>query len=92
MKRLTSSLVVCMLMLGTAACTANTETEEPPQTQEMTAEQQAQAVDDMTAPVDSLVRCMLENGMEYDPQDPEFSGHPLRISQDSMAVNISWQK
>lgn len=72
MKRLTSSLVVCMLMLGTAACTANTETEEPPQTQEMTAEQQAQAVDDMTAPVDSLVRCMLENGMEYDPQDPEF--------------------
>lgn len=41
MKRLTSSLVVCMLMLGTAACTANTETEEPPQTQEMTAEQQA---------------------------------------------------
>ena len=51
MKRLTSSLVVCMLMLGTAACTANTETEEPPQTQEMTAEQQAQAVDDMTAPV-----------------------------------------
>ena len=37
MKRLTSSLVVCMLMLGTAACTANTETEEPPQTQEMTA-------------------------------------------------------
>lgn len=72
MKKLTSSLVICMLMLGTAACTANTENDEPPQTREMTAEQQAQAIDDMTAPVDSLVRCMLENDMAYDPQDPEF--------------------
>lgn len=72
MKKLTSSLVICMLMLGTAACTTNTETDEPPQTQEMTAEEQAQAIDDMTAPIDSLVRCMLENNMEYDPRDPEF--------------------
>lgn len=72
MKKLTSSLVICMLLLGTAACTANTETDEPPQTQEMTAEEKVQAVDDMTAPVDSLVRCMLENNMEYDPKDPTF--------------------
>lgn len=72
MKRLTSSLVICMLMLGTAACTTNTETDDPPQTQEMTAEEKAQAVDDMTAPVDALVRCMLENDMAYDPKNPEF--------------------
>lgn len=72
MKKLTSSLVICMLMLGTAACTTNTEADEPPQTQEMTAEEKAQAVDDMTAPVDALVRCMLENDMAYDPKDPEF--------------------
>ena len=26
----------------------------------------------MTAPVDALARCMLENNLEYDPQDPEF--------------------
>ena len=81
MKRLTSSLVVCMLMLGTAACTANTETEEPPQTQEMTAEQQAQAVDACWKTIWNMI-----------PRTLNFSGHPLRISQDSMAVNISWQK
>lgn len=72
MKRLTSSLVICMLMLGTAACSTNTETDDPPQRQEMTAEEKAQAIDDMTAPVDALVRCMLENDMAYDPSDPEF--------------------
>lgn len=26
----------------------------------------------MTAPVDALARCMLENNLEYDPQNPEF--------------------
>lgn len=71
MKRLTTSLVICMLMLGAAACSANTETEEPPQQQELTAEQKDE-ISHMTAPIDSVIRCMLENNMSYDPSDPEF--------------------
>lgn len=71
MKQLTTSLVICLLMLGAAACSANTETEEPPQQQELTAEQKDE-ISHMTAPIDSVIRCMLENNMEYDPSDPEF--------------------
>lgn len=72
MKKFTTSLVICMLMLGTAACTANTETEEPPaEHQELTAEHKDE-ISHMTAPIDAVVRCMLENNMTYDPQDPEF--------------------
>ena len=71
MKRLTSSLVICMLMLGTAACTSNTETDDPPQSQQISIDTET-AISDMTAPVDALVRCMLENDMTYDPEDSEF--------------------
>lgn len=54
-------LLAMVMVLGLAAC--NKPKEPAP------ADPQ---IDCMTAPIDALARCMLENDMEYDPEDPDF--------------------
>ena len=64
MKKLFALLLAGVMAFGMIAC-GNTETPE---------EEKAMPADmaSMVAPIDALARCMLENDLEYDPQDPEF--------------------
>ncbi|MBM6830324.1 hypothetical protein H9X85_11860 [Anaerotignum lactatifermentans] len=75
MKKLTTSLLICMLVLGAAACGTDTQKEEASTDQEISGEltaEQKEEISHMTAPIDAVTRCMLENNMEYDPSDPAF--------------------
>lgn len=63
MKRLLALLLTGVMAFGMMAC-GNTEEPENNTMPENMA--------NMTAPVDALARCMLENDLEYDPEDPEF--------------------
>lgn len=64
MKKLFALLLAGVMAFGMAAC-GNTETPE---------EEKAMPADmaSMAAPIDALARCMLENDLEYDPEDPDF--------------------
>ena len=64
MKKLLSVILAGTMLFSFAACGKT----EPPAEEEKMPENMAS----MTAPVDALARCMLENHLEYDPQDPEF--------------------
>lgn len=64
MKKLLAFFLACTMALGLAAC--NNKVEEP------TAPSAEEVVASMTAPIDALARCMLENDMEYDPENPDF--------------------
>lgn len=66
MKKLFALLLAGVMAFGMAACGGNTENPVDEQ-KEMPADMEA-----MAAPIDALARCMLENGMEYDPEDPDF--------------------
>lgn len=61
MKNFFALLLAMVMVLGLAAC--NKPKEPAP------ADPQ---IDCMTAPIDALARCMLENNMEYDPKNPDF--------------------
>lgn len=63
MKKLLSLILAGVMAFSIAACN-NTE---KPQNDTM-----PENMANMTAPVDALARCMLENDLEYDPADPEF--------------------
>ena len=63
MKKLLAIILAGTMLFGLAAC-GKTETSNDGTMPENMAS--------MTAPVDALARCMLENKLEYDPQDPEF--------------------
>ena len=67
MKKIFALLLTGIMAFGMMAC-GNNNTEEPAAEQkEITADMES-----MTAPIDALARCMLENNLEYDPEDPAF--------------------
>lgn len=67
MKKFLALLLTGIMVFGTTAC-GKSNTEDPVAEQkEITADMES-----MTAPIDALARCMLENDLEYDPADPEF--------------------
>ena len=61
---------------GTAGNNDNTKTEstETAQTTEDTADIQSMSdeIKDMVEPADAILRCMVENNMEYNPEDSLF--------------------
>ena len=62
-KKLLALLLTLAMVLGVAAC--NKKPKEPTPTADP-------QISCMKAPIDALARCMLENDMEYDPEDPDF--------------------
>ena len=64
MKKLFALLLTGVMLLSMAACGKT----EVPENNTM-----PDNMANMTAPVDALARCMLENQLEYDPADPEFA-------------------
>lgn len=64
MKKLLALFLACTMALGLVACNGKEEETPTPSAEE--------AVASMEAPIDALARCMLENDMEYDPEDPDF--------------------
>ena len=64
MKKLLAIILAGTMLFGLAACNKT----EPTADENKMPENMAS----MTAPIDALARCMLENGLEYDPQDPDF--------------------
>lgn len=60
-KKLFALLLAMVMVLGLAAC--NKPKEPAPADPDISC---------MQAPIDALARCMLENDMEYDPEDPDF--------------------
>lgn len=63
MKKLLSLLLAGVMAFGLMACGNTKEPETDTMPDNMAS---------MAAPIDALARCMLENNLEYDPQDPEF--------------------
>ena len=64
MKKLFALLMTGVLIFGLIGC--SNKPEEP------TADVMPENMESMTAPVDALAKCMLDNKLEYDPQDPDF--------------------
>ena len=64
MKKILALFLTGLMTFGLMACGNTTdEPENKTMPENMTS---------MAAPIDALARCMLEQGLEYDPQDPEF--------------------
>ncbi|WP_304507678.1 hypothetical protein [Anaerotignum sp.] len=70
MKKYIVYLISALLLLGTAGCSGKEKDAEPQQAQMEGGQLQDMAT--MKEPIDSLVRCMLENDKTYDPTNPEF--------------------
>lgn len=64
MKKLLALFLACTMALGLVACNGKEEETPTPSAKE--------AVASMEAPIDALARCMLENDMEYEPENPDF--------------------
>ncbi len=64
MKKLFALMLAGVMAFGLISC--GNEKEKTP-AGEMPADMAS-----MAAPIDALARCMLENNLEYDPQDPDF--------------------
>lgn len=65
MKKLLALFLACTMVLGLAGCKKQQEEEiNTPSTEE--------AVSSMKNPIDALARCMVENNLEYNPEDPTF--------------------
>ena len=62
MKKLLALFLAGVMLFGLASCK-----KEEPQVDTMPENMAA-----MTAPIDALARCMLDNHLEYDPADPDF--------------------
>ena len=72
LKKILMILLTCTVAVGIAGCN---KPEEPPTKDPSTSElipTAEEAVASMTAPIDALARCMLENNLTYDAEDPEF--------------------
>lgn len=65
MKKLLALFLACTMVLGLAACKKQEEEER----NTLTAEETAAT---MQNPIDALARCMVENNLEYNPDDPDF--------------------
>lgn len=79
MKKRIAYILIATLMMSLTACTpkaeqtANAQNEtEQTQTEEQAKEVTQESIDTMVEPADALVRCMLENGLDYEPKDPVF--------------------
>lgn len=71
-KKILTLFLTCALAVGVAGCN---KTEEPPTKDPSISEllpTAEEAVASMTAPLDALARCMLENNLTYDAEDPAF--------------------
>ena len=64
MKKLLAIILAGTMLFGLAACNKT----EPTADENKMPENMAS----MTAPIDALARCMLENDLEYAPEDPDF--------------------
>lgn len=72
LKKILMILLTCTMAVGIAGCTKpDTPPAEDPTTSELIPSAE-EAVASMTAPIDALARCMLENNLTYDAKDPEF--------------------
>ena len=65
MKKLLALFLACTMVLGLASCKEQDEDEKNTLTAEET-------VATMQDPIDALARCMVENNLEYNPEDPDF--------------------
>lgn len=65
MKKLLALFLACTMVLGLASCKEQDEEEKNTLTAEKT-------VATMQDPIDALARCMVENNLEYNPEDPNF--------------------
>ena len=65
MKKLLALFLACTMVLGLASCKEQDEEEKNTLTTEET-------VATMQDPIDALARCMVENNLEYNPEDPNF--------------------
>ena len=65
MKKLLALFLACTMVLGLASCKEQDEEEKNTLTAEET-------VATMQDPIDALARCMVENNLEYNPEDPNF--------------------
>ena len=65
MKKLLALFLACTMVLGLASCKKQEEEEKNTLTAEET-------VATMQNPIDALARCMVENNLEYNPDDPDF--------------------
>ena len=64
MKKLFALILAGVMTVSLAACKSKPEEPE--------ADVMPENMASMTAPIDALARCMLEQDLEYDPQNPEF--------------------
>lgn len=79
MKKGMSYILIAALFMSLTACTPQTEQTanaqnetQQTQTQEKQEGATQESIASMVEPADALVRCMLENDMEYAPKDPVF--------------------
>ena len=64
MKKLLAIILAGTMLFGLAACNKTEPTADE--------NKMPENMVSMTAPIDALARCMLENNLEYDPEDPDF--------------------
>ena len=77
MKKRIAYILIATLMMSLTACTPQAEQtanaqNDTEQTQTQEKEVTQESIDSMVEPADALVRCMLENGLEYERKDPVF--------------------
>ncbi len=70
MKKYILYFVTALILMGTTGCTKKTD--EPAPAKLQSEGTLPQDMTTMTEPIDSLMRCMLENNKTYDAVDPEF--------------------
>lgn len=70
LKKMLTTLLSCIMLLQLTAC-GKAELPEEATTAEITPSAE-EAVTSMTEPIDALARCILENSLTYDAQDPVF--------------------
>ncbi len=70
MKKYIVFFITALLMIGTTACSKKTAAPDPEEAK--TPPEQTADMASMAEPIDSLMRCMVENNMAYDPTNPEF--------------------
>ncbi len=92
MKKYIIFFITALLMIGTTACSKKSVTLDAQEAQ--TAAEQTADMASMAEPIDSLMRCMIENNITYDPTDPEFFWTALyyflgNYGQENPLVSIS---
>lgn len=74
MKKAIAMILSLTLLLGMTACEKKQEQDVSvaTSTQQDAEKQKEMALQKMEEPIDALIRCMVENDMEYEPKDTEF--------------------